>query len=76
MDSNIQNTSKQIRKHGHVFKHIMFVNLRMLKINKFECVEQIWSIWAPKMDEDLSKQILENLDMAPISTRKHEMKIW
>ena len=43
-----------------------------LKIMDFHFGGKCWKRRVPKNDEDLFKQILEILDMGPISTRKHE----
>ena len=51
----------------------MFViNLKLPKVGSFIFC---WNRPAPKNDEDPSKKLLEILDMEPISSRKHEMKL-
>ena len=72
----IQNTSQNISKIWKRFKHIIFINLKLWKINLFEIVDPIWKRRAPQNDEDPFKIISNILNMAPISTWKHEMKIW
>ena len=58
-----------------IFKNNIFVNLNVGEIINSEMLETIWKRGAPENDDDPSKQILEILNMGPISSRKHDMEI-
>ena len=56
MDLNIPKYFKKYKKYGNVSKNILFMNMKMLEIEKNKFLEQIWKRQAPQNDEDPLKK--------------------
>ena len=55
-----------------MFKDILVGNVNILEIEKFGKIEKVGS----DISEDPSNKFLNILDMVPIATRRHDIKIW